>query len=236
MGSCAQTSRAQDPAGVRHRGPLIAGAGYADSRVPGWRMGRLRRSAHLKRTSSHQFKAESRRGSVWWTPAPTEPTGRRRLEAPAAPRRTPNTPTHRVTRAADDDPPRAATASAVTVSSGASPSGPVHLGNLREFLTVHFVAEECAAAGARATPPRVGRLRPVPEGPRRRRPVVGRHIGRPLSRSPTRGPATVVGRALQGSAPRRPPRLGVQMEEITQTQRYTAGPYREQVLPAAGTR
>ena len=35
----------------------------------------------------------------------------------------------------------------MTVSSGASPSGRVHLGNLREFLTVHFVAEELRRRG-----------------------------------------------------------------------------------------
>ena len=29
----------------------------------------------------------------------------------------------------------------ITCASGASPSGPIHLGNLREFITPHFVAE-----------------------------------------------------------------------------------------------
>ena len=35
----------------------------------------------------------------------------------------------------------------VTCASGISPSGPIHLGNLREFLTVHFVAEEIRRRG-----------------------------------------------------------------------------------------
>ena len=56
-----------------------------------------------------------------------------------------------------------------------SPSGRVHLGNLREFLTVHFVAEELRRRGrAGAAPAHLGRLRPVPQGAGGRRPVVGR--------------------------------------------------------------
>ena len=35
----------------------------------------------------------------------------------------------------------------VTCASGASPSGPIHLGNLREFLTPHLVAEELRRRG-----------------------------------------------------------------------------------------
>ena len=57
-----------------------------------------------------------------------------------------------MTRAADDAVRHASGdgrsgAEIVTVSSGASPSGRVHLGNLREFLTVHFVAEELRRRG-----------------------------------------------------------------------------------------
>ena len=47
-----------------------------------------------------------------------------------------------VTRAADDAIRHAGEDKQVTVSSGVSPSGRVHLGNMREFLTVHFVADE----------------------------------------------------------------------------------------------
>ncbi len=62
-------------------------------------------------------------------------------------------PTDWVTRAADDAIRHAGEAGAVaagatvTVASGISPSGPIHLGNLREFLTVHFVAEELRRRG-----------------------------------------------------------------------------------------
>ena len=57
-------------------------------------------------------------------------------------------PTDWVTRAADDAVRHAgADADLITVASGISPSGPIHLGNLREFLTVHFVAEELRGRG-----------------------------------------------------------------------------------------
>ncbi len=52
-----------------------------------------------------------------------------------------------MTRAADDAVRHAGEGNLVTVSSGISPSGPVHLGNLREVLTVHFVADELARRG-----------------------------------------------------------------------------------------
>ena len=52
-----------------------------------------------------------------------------------------------MTRAADDAVRHAGEGKPVTVSSGASPSGPVHLGNLREFLTTHFVADELRRRG-----------------------------------------------------------------------------------------
>ena len=54
----------------------------------------------------------------------------------------PGPPTDWVTRAADEAQRHAREGETITCSSGASPSGPVHLGNLREFLTVHFVADE----------------------------------------------------------------------------------------------
>lgn len=35
----------------------------------------------------------------------------------------------------------------IVCASGISPSGPIHLGNLRELLTVHFVTEELKRRG-----------------------------------------------------------------------------------------
>src|SRR6188508_3765840 len=90
-----------------------------------------------------------------------------------------------VTRAADDAIRHAGEGNKVTVASGASPSGPIHLGNLREFLTVHFVAEEIRRRGL---PVRhlhswddYDRFRKVPAGVD---PSWADHIGRPLSAVP----------------------------------------------------
>ena len=37
----------------------------------------------------------------------------------------------------------------IVCASGISPSGPIHLGNLREVMTVHLVAEELLSRGRR---------------------------------------------------------------------------------------
>ncbi len=126
----------------------------------------------------------------------------------------------------------------VTVASGASPSGPIHLGNLREFITPHFVAEELRRRGV---PVRhlhswddYDRFRKVPKGAP---PEWADHIGRPLSRVPDPWEC----HASWGEHFKAPLRaslaeLGVEMEEIDQTEMYSAGAYREQILLAARRR
>ena len=74
---------------------------------------------------------------------------------------------------------------APTCASGISPSGPVHLGNLRELMTPHFVADEVRKQGV---PCRhilswddYDRLRRVPAGfPE----SFAQYIGRPLTAVP----------------------------------------------------
>ncbi|GHJ59427.1 lysine--tRNA ligase [Nocardioides sp. OK12] len=154
-------------------------------------------------------------------------------------------PTDWVTRAADDAIRHAGGEDAVraegrtiTCASGASPSGPVHLGNLREFLTVHFVAEEIRRRGL---PVRhlhswddYDRFRKVPAGVD---PSWADHIGRPLSAVPDpwechaswaehfKEPLVASLRAM-----------GVEMEEVSQTEAYRRGNYVEQVLQAVAHR
>jgi lysyl-tRNA synthetase, class I len=142
-----------------------------------------------------------------------------------------------VTRAADDavrHHERSGADGPVTCSSGASPSGPVHLGNLREFLMPHFVADELRRRGVPVRHLHVwddyDRFRRVPAGVD---PSYAEHIGRPYSAIPDpwgchatwsdhfKEPVVA---ALQ--------ELGVEMEQISQTERYRAGVYREQVLHA----
>ena len=139
-----------------------------------------------------------------------------------------------VTRAADDALRHARDGEIVTCSSGASPSGPVHLGNLREFLTVHFVADELARRGTDVRHLHVwddyDRFRKVPAGVD---PAWADHIGRPLSAVPDPWEC----HASWAEHFKEPLRdalhaLGVDMVEVSQTERYRAGHYREQVLHA----
>ncbi|WP_244930311.1 lysine--tRNA ligase [Nocardioides sp. W7] len=146
-------------------------------------------------------------------------------------------PTDWVTRAADDAVRHAREGGddrVITCASGASPSGPIHLGNLREFLTPHLVAEEIRRRGI---PVRhlhswddFDRFRKVPAGVD---PSWSEHIGRPLSAVPDPW-ACHESWAEHFKAPLREAlaELGVEMLEISQTEQYRAGAYTEQVLHA----
>jgi len=143
-----------------------------------------------------------------------------------------------VTRAADAAIRHAGEGNPVTVSSGISPSGPVHLGNLREVLTVHFVADEIARRGVPVRHLHVwddyDRFRKVPAGIDS---SWTEHIGRPLTSVPDpsgefpnwaeRFKAPLLGALAE---------LGVELEEVNQAERYTTGHYREAVLTAVRRR
>src|SRR5215213_5771023 len=149
------------------------------------------------------------------------------------PRSTPQSePQDWVTRAADDairHHEMSAASGPVTCSSGISPSGPIHLGNLREFLMPHFVADELRRRGVPVRHLHVwddyDRFRKVPAGVD---PSWGEHVGRPYTAVPDPWQChgswsdhfkEPIVRALH--------QLGVDMEEISQTERY-----REDVLRA----
>ena len=147
-------------------------------------------------------------------------------------------PTDWVTRAADDALRHAREGETVTCSSGASPSGPVHLGNLREFLTVHFVADELSRRGGPVRHLHVwddyDRFRKVPAGVDA---SWADHIGRPLSAVPDPWDC----HASWAEHFKEPLRtalheLGVDMEEVSQTERYQAGVYRDQILASVARR
>jgi lysyl-tRNA synthetase, class I len=121
-----------------------------------------------------------------------------------------------------------------TCASGISPSGPVHLGNLRELMVPHLVADEVRRNGA---PCRhilswddYDRLRRVPAGfPE----AFAEHIGRPLTGVPD--PCSQHANwAEHFKAPLREAlaRLGVRVTEISQTQMYTSGAYTAQIITA----
>src|SRR5918998_4604409 len=143
-----------------------------------------------------------------------------------------------VTRAADDAVRHAGEGKPVTVSSGASPSGPVHLGNLREFLTTHFVADELRRRGVEARHLHVwddyDRFRKVPAGVP---PEWAEHIGRPLTAVPDPwGCHASWSDHFKEPLQQALADLGVEMEAISQTELYRAGAYREEVLLAVRER
>jgi lysyl-tRNA synthetase, class I len=121
-----------------------------------------------------------------------------------------------------------------TCASGISPSGRVHLGNLRELMVPHLVADEVRRQGA---PCRhilswddYDRLRRVPAG------LPGEfaeYIGRPLTAVPDpcgghENWAEHFKEPLRESLDR----LGVQVTEISQTEMYTGGAYAAQIVTA----
>ncbi len=141
-------------------------------------------------------------------------------------------PTDWVTRAADDAIRHAGEGNLVTCASGISPSGPIHLGNLREFLTVHFVAEEVRRRGVEVRHLQswddYDRFRKVPFGVDE---SWNTHIGRPLSAVPDPWEC----HASWAEHFKQPLRdalaaMGCEMHEISQTEMYRAGAYREQIL------
>ena len=121
-----------------------------------------------------------------------------------------------------------------TCASGISPSGPVHLGNLRELMTPHLVADEVRRNGA---PCRhilswddYDRLRRVPAG---YPDWLAGHVGRPLTGVPDPG-GCHENFAAHFKAPLRDSldRLGIQVTEISQTEMYTSGAYAAQIVLA----
>ncbi|NYJ03014.1 lysyl-tRNA synthetase class 1 [Nocardioides thalensis] len=122
----------------------------------------------------------------------------------------------------------------LTCASGISPSGPIHLGNLREFLTVHFVAEEIRRRGVNVRHLHswddYDRFRKVPAGVDE---AYNEHIGRPLSAVPD-PTGQFENWAELYKAPLRAAlaEMGCEMVQIDQTQMYKSGAYREQILTA----
>ena len=122
----------------------------------------------------------------------------------------------------------------IVCASGISPSGPIHLGNLREMMVPHFVADEIRRRGRECRHilswDDYDRLRKVPAGV-----PAGfeEHVGRPLSSVPDPWGA-YANWAERFKAPLREAlaALGVEIIEISQTQMYTSGAYTAQITTA----
>ncbi|MGZ4694569.1 MAG: lysine--tRNA ligase [Acidimicrobiales bacterium] len=126
----------------------------------------------------------------------------------------------------------------IVCASGISPSGPIHLGNLREIMVPHLVADEIARRGL---PSRhllswddYDRLRRVPPD---LPPSFAEHIGRPLTRVPDpTGEHESWSEHFKAPFRKALAQLGVEVDEISQTESYLSGTYRAQVLEAMAHR
>ncbi|MEW2516267.1 lysine--tRNA ligase [Streptomyces sp. NPDC046870] len=127
----------------------------------------------------------------------------------------------------------------VVVASGLSPSGPIHLGNLREVMTPHLVADEIRRRGHRVRHliswDDYDRYRKVPKG------IDGvdeeawaEHIGKPLTSvpAPAGSPHPNWAEHFKAAMIESLAQLGVEFDGISQTEQYTSGAYREQILHA----
>jgi lysyl-tRNA synthetase class 1 len=146
-----------------------------------------------------------------------------------------------VARTADDviaEAERRATGKPILCASGISPSGPILIGNLREIMVPHLVADEIRSRGIDCEHllywDDFDRLRKVPAGVD---PSFAEHIGRPLSRIPDPS-GEYPSWAERYKAPFRAAlaELGVAIREVSQAERYTSGAYTPQVLTAISRR
>jgi len=123
----------------------------------------------------------------------------------------------------------------VVVASGLSPSGPIHLGNLREVMVPHLVADEVRRRGVPCEHilsfDDFDRFRRVPAGVD---PSWAQHIGKPLTSVPAPPGSSHPNWAEHFKAPTAAAlaRLGVEFRGISQTQMYTSGAYADEVLLA----
>ncbi|GAA4762125.1 lysine--tRNA ligase [Actinomycetospora chibensis] len=123
----------------------------------------------------------------------------------------------------------------IVCASGLSPSGPIHLGNLREVMTPHLVADEIRRRGYDCEHliswDDYDRFRRVPAGIDH---AWSEHIGKPLSAVPAPFGSPFDSWADHFKAPMIAAleELGVPYRGISQTEQYTSGAYRDQVLLA----
>ncbi len=126
----------------------------------------------------------------------------------------------------------------VVVASGLSPSGPIHLGNLREVMTPHLVADEIRRRGHEVRHliswDDYDRYRKVPNGVVGVDDSWGEHIGRPLTAvpAPKGSPYASWAEHFKAAMVEALGELGVEFDGISQTEQYTSGTYREQILHA----
>ncbi|MEU2873993.1 lysine--tRNA ligase [Streptomyces olivoreticuli] len=126
----------------------------------------------------------------------------------------------------------------IVVASGLSPSGPIHLGNLREVMTPHLVADEVRRRGLEVRHvlswDDYDRYRKVPNGVPGIDDSWAEHIGKPLTSVPAPAGSAYPNWAehFKAAMVAALAELGIEYDPISQTEQYTSGVYREQILHA----
>ncbi|MFF8847107.1 lysine--tRNA ligase [Streptomyces sp. NPDC015127] len=152
-----------------------------------------------------------------------------------------STETDWVSRFADEviaESERRAPGKPVVVASGLSPSGPIHLGNLREVMTPHLVADEIRRRGYEVRHliswDDYDRYRKVPKGIDGVDESWAEYIGRPLTSVPAPKGSSFPNWAehFKAAMTESLAELGVEYDGISQTEQYTSGAYRDQILHA----
>ncbi|WP_433043800.1 lysine--tRNA ligase [Dactylosporangium sp. CS-033363] len=126
----------------------------------------------------------------------------------------------------------------IVCASGLSPSGPIHLGNLREVMTPHLVVDEIRRRGHDVEHilswDDYDRFRKVPAGVEGVDESWAEHIGRPLTAvpAPAGSPYGSWAEHFKAAMAASLEELGVQYRGISQTEMYRSGAYTEQILLA----
>ncbi|HEX3359042.1 MAG TPA: lysine--tRNA ligase, partial [Tepidisphaeraceae bacterium] len=126
----------------------------------------------------------------------------------------------------------------VVCASGISPSGSIHLGNLRELMTVHLVCEELRSRGLTVEHIHswddFDRFRKVPVGVPD---AFAAHIGKPICDIPDPGDEydSYASRHI-AEFQKSMEQLGIRPRYIRQSQEYRAGKYNEQIKVAMNKR
>ncbi|MFH8345809.1 lysine--tRNA ligase [Streptomyces sp. NPDC018045] len=156
-----------------------------------------------------------------------------------------STETDWVSRFADEviaEAERRAPGKPIVCASGLSPSGPIHLGNLREVMTPHLVADEIRRRGREVRHliswDDYDRYRKVPVGVAGVDESWAEHIGKPLTSVPAPAGSAHPNWAehFKAAMVEALAELGVEYDAISQTEQYTSGVYREQILHAMRNR
>ncbi|MGA5271328.1 lysine--tRNA ligase [Streptomyces lydicamycinicus] len=152
-----------------------------------------------------------------------------------------STETDWVSRFADEviaEAERRAPGKPIVCASGLSPSGPIHLGNLREVMTPHLVADEIRRRGHEVRHliswDDYDRYRKVPAGIAGIDESWAEHIGKPLTSVPAPAGSAYPNWAehFKAAMSEALAEMGVEYDGISQTEQYTSGVYREQILHA----